>query len=98
MLIYYHLHHDFYMTLCLYPLDNCVFCGFVHLLQMCCNLDILSQQCSSNHMHTFRGSHKYTIIQKLMRLHAFILFQLYWFWHLSGTIIRGTLKTPNLSW
>jgi hypothetical protein len=49
-------------------------------------------------MHTFRGSHKYTIIQKLMRLHAFILFQLYWFWHLSGTIIRGTLKTPNLSW
>jgi hypothetical protein len=34
-------------------------------------------------MHTFRGSHKYTIIQKLMRLHAFILFQLYWFWHQS---------------
>jgi hypothetical protein len=68
-----HMHHDVYATLCLHPSNICVLC-VTHspFLQMWCIIDMSSQYWTSNHMHTFRGSHIYTSIQNFVKFTIFI--------------------------
>jgi hypothetical protein len=52
------MHHKDYVTLfVLQLLDICVVFELVTVLHMCCKIDMLSQCRTSNHIHTFRGSH-----------------------------------------